>query len=515
MTSTTQVLIALSSIVVAYFVKTALAKRKLNPRGLPYPPGPKGLPVIGNLTQLPQHKPWLVYKEWGRTYGDLMYLEAMGQPMIIINSLSRALDLLDKRAVNYSDRPHVPTMDLMKLDWVFAFMQYGADWRNHRRAFHQYLNHNMVHNYHPIQEQETQEFLRALIARPKDFLAHTRHLFGSIIIRISYGFEDEEYNKVLVEEAEALASGFSESIIPGRYLVNAFPFLRHVPAWLPGAGFQRTMQYLRKISEKTLSEPFDNVKEALKTGNRQVGPSLAVGLIESLPDETHANRTSLEVVARNTSALSYIAGADTTVSSAQALILALAMHPEVQRKAQKEIDSVVGTDRLPNMSDKPNMPYVQAIVKEAGRWHTVLPLGFIHVSAKEDEYDGYFIPKGSFIFVNTWAIMHDPDVFKNPLQFNPERYLKNGQIDTSVLDPEAATFGFGRRICPGRWLSNDSLFLMAASLLATFNIAAPKDRTGKPIPLSLDTSSHLITAPLPYDCEFQLRSPKYAALLQK
>ena len=73
--------------------------------------------------------------------------------------------------------------------------------------------------------------------------------------------------------------------------------------------------------------------------------------------------------------LRHLAGADTTVSSGQALILALGMHPEVQRKAQEELDRVVGTDRLPQMSDKANLPYVNAILKEAGRWHTVLPLG--------------------------------------------------------------------------------------------------------------------------------------------
>lgn len=93
-------------------------------------------------------------------------------------------------------------------------------------------------------------------------LRHRASLFGSIIIRISYGFEDVEYNKTLVQQTETLASGFSESIIPGRYLVNAFPFLKHVPSWLPGAGFKNKIESLAAVSDKTLTV-YDEVKESL------------------------------------------------------------------------------------------------------------------------------------------------------------------------------------------------------------------------------------------------------------
>ena len=152
-------------------------------------------------------------------------------------------------------------------------------------------------------------------------LIHNR-LFGSIIIRISYGFEDPEYNKGLVKQAETLASGFSESIMPGRFLVNVFPLLRHVPSWLPGAGFKSHIESLAVLSDDTL-KVYDEVKDSLvseltflckyriltreqRTGKRVVGPSLAAGLIEDLPDEKDPNRPAQEAIARNTSALSYI-----------------------------------------------------------------------------------------------------------------------------------------------------------------------------------------------------------------
>lgn len=84
-------------------------------------------------------------------------------------------------------------------------------------------------------------------------------------------------------------------------------------------------------------------------------------------------------------------------------------------------------------------------MKELGRWYTVAPLGITHRTTADDEYDGYFIPEGTFVMANSWAIMHDPEMFEKPFEFVPERYLKDGKIDESVPDPEIAAFGFGRR----------------------------------------------------------------------
>lgn len=141
----------------------------------------------------------------------------------------------------------------------------------------------------------------------------------------------------------------------------------------------------------------------------------------------------------------HTAGTDTTAASATALILALASHPDIQKKAQAELDKVVGPGRLPLIADRPSLPYVHAIVKELGRWHTVSPLGVAHTNDTDDEYDGYFIPKGTIVMVNSWAITHDPEMFERPFNFVPERYLKDGTIDESVPDAEIAAFGFGRR----------------------------------------------------------------------
>ncbi|KAJ2932193.1 hypothetical protein H1R20_g4888, partial [Candolleomyces eurysporus] len=416
---------------------------------------------------------------------DLLYLEVLGQGMLILGSHRCAVDLLEKRAAIYSDRPTLALTDLMDFNWNLATQRYGPWWRLHRRDFHQQLNGNVVPRYHPIMYEERDGLLRMLSIHPDDFHKHLEAFFGTIIIRTAYGFEDAGRNKSLIHDAEELTIAFGAARTPGRFLVNTFPILKHVPPWLPGAGFRRYFQKLAEKSRRTVEAPFNDAKERLEKGERSVYPSLAAAFIDRLPARDEPNRASMETVARNVCAVAYSGGAETTLASAHALFLALANNPEVQIKAQEEIDTVVGSGRLPLISDRPSLPYVHAVIKELGRWYTVAPLSTPHVNTRDDEYDGYFLPKGTLIFSNGWAMMHDPSVFDKPFDFIPERYLTDdGKIDASVPDANTAAFGFGRR--------NDTIFVMAASLLATFSVFPPKDEKGNRPPLKLELKSQIL-----------------------
>lgn len=123
------------------------------------------------------------------------------------------------------------------------------------------------------------------------------------------------------------------------------------------------------------------------------------------------------------------------------------------------------------------------------------------MSTHDDEYDGYFIPKGTIVMGSAWyvfgstgdsdglilvdrALLHDPQAYKDPMRFMPERYLKDGKLDPDVRDPSVAAFGYGRRICPGRHMSDTSLFLAVASTLAVFDIETQLDKDGNPVQMS-------------------------------
>jgi len=259
-------------------------------------------------------------------------------------------------------------------------------------------------------------------------------------------------------------------------------------------------------------KPFRDVKEQVKTG--KATPSVAASLIERLPTEDDPERPMEEKLAEDVVFVAYAGGSDTTVSSVQALFLAMALHPEVQKKAQAEIDAVVGPNRLPDFGDQPFLPYVHAVVKETSRWHSVVPLGVAHMSTNDDEYNGYYIPKGTVVIGNSWSIMHDPKAFKDPMEYRPERYLKDGKLNPDVRDPHSAAFGYGRRICPGRYLSDNSLYAFASCLLAVYDIKPPIDEQGNNIQLKPEFTNGFLSYPVHFKCIIKPRTPGAEALIR-
>ncbi|KAH6919329.1 cytochrome P450 [Coprinopsis sp. MPI-PUGE-AT-0042] len=376
------------------------------------------------------------------------------------------------------DRLQLPAVAMTKADWNFGLFPYGPSWRAHRRAFHQQMNQKAVSQYRPTIRLHTTKFLRHLLKDPGNVLDDTQTLFGQIILHMAYGIRDEKYIKDFTILAEKQIQGIASALVPGRFLVNTLPFLRFVPSWFPGAGWKKMFQELAEVN---------NGAEA--------------------PNQ--------EEVIQNVAAIAYIAGAVTTIGTASGLILALAMYPDAQRRAQGEIDTVVGPSRLPDFDDFPHLPYLQALVNEVARLWPVAPLALPHTTSEDDVYKDYFIPRGTVVFGNSWAISRDPIIYPNPYEFRPERFLKDGKIDPDVLDPNSYAFGFGRRICPGRWLSQESLGLFAASLLAVFNVLPAKDETGSPIPLKYEPNGTMILKPERFECRITPRSAAHASLVRE
>jgi hypothetical protein len=185
----------------------------------------------------------------------------------------------------------------------------------------------------------------------------------------------------------------------------------------------------------------------------------------------HANKWS--------AASMYTGGADTSVSTIGGFFLAMSMFPDVQRKAQEEIDRVVGTARLPTAEDRKKLPYVNAVVEEAQRWQPIAPMGLPHAVEEDDQIIGVRISKGALLLPVVWWFTRDPATYHEPEVFKPERFLRpyNEHSATNVI------FGFGRRICPGKVLADASLYLTFAQSLAVSNIKKvidEKDHTIKP-----------------------------------
>ena len=123
----------------------------------------------------------------------------------------------------------------------------------------------------------------------------------------------------------------------------------------------------------------------------------------------------------------------------------MTLNPEAMKKAQEELDRVVGKGELPDFSHKDRLPYIDALVKEVLRWSPSVPLSLPNRATQDDVYRGFFIPGGAIVIQNVWAISRDPSIYPDPETFNPDRFLKDGKINPLVLNPEDRVFGAGRR----------------------------------------------------------------------
>jgi len=186
----------------------------------------------------------------------------------------------------------------------------------------------------------------------------------------------------------------------------------------------------------------------------------------------------------------------------QSFVLAMVLYPEAQKRAQEEMDSVLGHGHLPVFGDEDALPYLKVMLYELFRWCPPGPLGSPHRLTENDVYNGYFIPAGSMVFSNLWSILHDPATYPEPSKFKPERFLDSSP---RASFPEAA-FGFGRRKCPGRALAWDSLWIAMASMLAAFEFLPAMDADGRPAPPAQEFTPTFVSRPKPFECTIRPRS---------
>ncbi|KAJ7479887.1 cytochrome P450 [Mycena latifolia] len=474
-----------------------------------YPPGPTGIPLIGNLFQLPKSKPWIHYAHWARVFGQLSLpvvflcltdrlgeifrFRVFGREFVVLSSISTALDLFERRSMIYSDRPvFVMCGELVGRDESVLFSHYGERLRSYRRILNPTLGPGVAHRHWKMQQEEVHKFLNSLVVSPDRLMPAIRRYAGAVVLRIAYGHIAERDDDKYVLLAEELAHITTAAIQPGKWLVDSFPFLRYVPSWLPGAGFKTWAASARERSNELIYSPLREVKQQIAAGTAL--PSLTADFLES-------SSSSENVIAHVASSF-YAAGADTTASILATFFLMMALHPDVQSRAALELDDVVGIARLPQVTDRENLPYINALIKETYRFHPVAPL-IIHSPLQDDIYRGHFISKGSSVIVNVWGILHDEANFPNPNTFDPDRFMSAAE---DTIDPRTIIFGLGRRNCPGRYLGETSVFLAISNVLATLRISKAMDGEGKVIEPIVDFTSGHTSHPLPFACKIEPRT---------
>ncbi|KAA1467206.1 CyP450 monooxygenase [Dentipellis sp. KUC8613] len=497
-------------VTVYYYVQ----RRRRNPSGLPYPPGPKGLPILGNLLDLPREGyVYKAFRQWGRDLGsDIVHVEVLGTHIIVLNTKEVADDLLDKRSSIYSDRPRMPMMnELMGFYWSVGFTPYNEWWKHSRRLFHQYFQPSAVVRFQPKKLRATHNFLRRLADSPEDFRDHVRLMAGSVIMDIAYGLDIQSAADPYLQRADEALHIIDKAGNPGSWLVDVIPSLKYVPEWMPGAGFKRKAREWRAFVDRFTAIPFEAVKDAMQAGTAV--PSFSSLALRDIKAEDEAERKYQEELIKGVAATTYTAGADTTMSVIATFFLAMTMFPDVQRKAHEELDRVVGTDRLPDFGDEPNLPYISAIMKEVLRWQQVAPFAIPHRVMADDVYNGYFIPAGSIVIGNSWAVLHDENLYPDPFTFKPERFL-GPDVSPRALVAVDHAFGFGRRLCPGRFMAMSFAWITMASTLAAFRVDKAVDAQGKVIEPAGAFSPGIMGTPELFPCSIKPRSKEAEHLVR-
>ncbi|KAG8754619.1 hypothetical protein FRC11_006561 [Ceratobasidium sp. 423] len=433
-----------------------------NPSSLP--PSPTKHWFWGNkefLTQPYRHVQ--LGTKYKKELGDIISIVTPMDTIVYLNTMELATELLEKQAAVTSNRPrNVMANEILGWGTSPAFRQHDEVHKKMRRVVASALHPAAARSYASQHLDMTLSFLRQVAANPASFLEFPNQTSGSFMIRLAYGYVAQEGKDPHISLAYDTIRYLGLSLTD-YYLVNDFPFLKYVPSWFPGAGFKRFGQKGYEMRTHYANETFNMVFDQVRDGQVE-RPSYVSGLLES-KGGANVSETDVDLI-KWTAASIFTAGTTTTGGLIKSFFLMACLYPEFMRKAQAEIDSVVGRERIPNLQDRSSLPYTDALVLEVMRMCPPVPLGISHLATEDIEFRGYRIPKGTTINPNIWAILRDPNHFSSPHIFNPSRFLG----PKPEMDPRKFIFGFGRRVCPGLHVGSNGAWIMCAGLLSVFNI---------------------------------------------
>lgn len=350
-------------------------------------------------------------------------------------------------------------------------------WRVHRKLMHYAVGSQSVRKYRSFQNDESRLVAYDLLTSPENYVKHFERYATSVVSIIGFGRRVESPKDPIVTEVIAVMHLAADLNVPSKtfpMLMETFPWLAKFPnaiaPWKHGLGRKRGTAFFYALADEV----------AQKQGHED---SFAKYLFKKQP-ETALDPDEIASLSGNL----FGAGSDTSSSTLITFVLACCAFPETLAPAWEELDRVVGPHRSPHFDDEPNLPYIKAFVKEVLRWRSVAIIGGQpHAPTQDDYYKGWYIPKGTWIQGNVWAIHHNERDFPDPDRFNPKRFFADDP-DHRPFPGERGymTFGWGRRVCSGQVLAEQGTWITVARLLWGFNIAKKKRPDGSLVEVDIN-----------------------------
>ncbi|XP_075430115.1 cytochrome P450 2D6-like isoform X1 [Ascaphus truei] len=439
-----------------------------------FPPGPPSVPFVGNMMQVDLQNLHVSFKQLTKQYGDVFSLQFCWQNIVVLNGFEVMKEVLINQSEDIADRPRFPVYEAIGFSENskgVVLAHYGRGWKEQRRFSLSTLR-NFGMGKKSLEEKVIEEAgylcsaLQSEQGRPFNPHLIVNNAVSNLICSIVFGnrfeYDDDKFHRLLhlFEEAMKAVSGLFVQV------VNAVPLLCHVPG-LPQMLFKPHMRML------------ENLQETISEHQRTWDPNCTRDLIDAFLLEMEKVKEDKDSSFNKKNLLYtpfdlFTAGTETSTTTLRWALLFMLRYPDVQSKVQEEIDRVIGRDRKPTMGDMLKMPYTNAVIHETQRYGDIVPLAFPHMTYRDTEINGYFIPKGITVLTNLSSVLKDETVWEKPHQFYPEHFL---DADGKFVKREAfMVFSAGRRVCPGEQLVRMQLFLFFTSLLQRFTLQIPNDQ---------------------------------------
>uniref|UniRef100_A0A8C1MPR3 Cytochrome P450 2K1-like n=1 Tax=Cyprinus carpio TaxID=7962 RepID=A0A8C1MPR3_CYPCA len=494
--STGTLLGALLLLLVLYLLSTGSKSQKEGKE----PPGPKPLPLLGNLLTLDLTRPFDTFFELSKTYGNIFQVFLGPKKTVLLVGYKTVKEALVNHAEEFGDRDIGPSFRIMNDEHGIVFSN-GENWKEMRRfALSNLRDFGMGKRGSEEKIIEEIQYLKGEFdkfeGKPFDTTQPVNYAVSNIISSIVYGsrfeYTDPQFTQMVDRANENVRVGGSIPMM----LYNIFPWLG------PFLKNKRIIVDNIVQSRQQMTKLINALQETLNPHERR--GFVDSFLIQKQKDEvcnfsmipftdSYFHEENLMMSVTNL----FVAGTDTTGTTLRWGLMLMAKYPHIQDRVQEEIDRVIG-GRQPVVEDRKKLPYTDAVIHETQRLANIVPLSLPHVTSCDVTFNGYFIKKGTTVVPLLTSVLKDPSEWEKPNSFYPEHFLdEKGQF---VKRDAFIPFSAGRRVCLGECLARMELFLFFTSLLQSYRFSTPPGVSGDDLDLkgvvgvTLNPSPHKLCA---------------------